>query len=267
MQPPRAPGSSPASYSPPDQDYLSLLESSQEGIAAFDEEWRFVYLNATAERLLGRSRHELIGAVLWDLVTQAAPYQEALFRVRELGEPMIWEECAAFPELHLRVRAERLDSLVVLRAQDDTARHAADLALRDSEVRYRQVFESNPIPMFLWDLETLRIVHVNRAALERYGYTQEELRGMTMFDLRPEEDVPRLRTWRSSHTRSRSTVVPSASRARATSRRRIESWRRSGDRRHSASRRRRWKPSAGLRAGSLTTSMTSSPSSAPTVSS
>src|SRR5215217_5105398 len=194
MQPPRVPGSSPASYSPPDHDYLSLLETSQEGIAAFDEEWRFVYLNATAERLLGRSRHELIGAVLWDLVPQAAPYQDALFRVRELGEPMIWEECAAFPDLYLRVRAERLDGLVVLRAQDDTASHAANLALRDSEVRYRQVFESNPIPMFLWDLETLRIVHVNRAALERYGYTQEELRGMTMFDLRPEEDVPRLRT-------------------------------------------------------------------------
>ncbi len=63
-------------------------------------------------------------------------------------------------------------------------------ALRDSEERYRLLFESNPLPMWVFDLETLAFLAVNDAAVRHYGYSREEFLAMTIKDLRPPEDVP-----------------------------------------------------------------------------
>jgi PAS domain S-box-containing protein len=65
-------------------------------------------------------------------------------------------------------------------------------ALRDSEGRYRLLFESNPFPMWVYDLETLSFLAVNEAAVRRYGYSGEEFLSMTIKDIRPSEDVPAL---------------------------------------------------------------------------
>ncbi|MEP0822262.1 MAG: PAS domain S-box protein, partial [Ignavibacterium sp.] len=62
---------------------------------------------------------------------------------------------------------------------------------RDAE-QYRILFESNPLPMWVYDAKTLRFLAVNRAAVEKYGYSQKEFLAMTIKDIRPPEDVPRL---------------------------------------------------------------------------
>jgi PAS domain S-box-containing protein len=46
--------------------------------------------------------------------------------------------------------------------------------------------------MWVYDLETLRFLAVNRAAVSRYGYSEAEFLQMRITDIRPEEDVPRL---------------------------------------------------------------------------
>jgi PAS domain S-box-containing protein len=43
-----------------------ILEAMPAGFYSLDREWRFTHVNAEAERLLGRTREELIGKVLWD---------------------------------------------------------------------------------------------------------------------------------------------------------------------------------------------------------
>jgi PAS domain S-box-containing protein len=48
-----------------------LLESMTDAFAAFDDDWRYTFLNAEAERLLGRSRDELLGRVVWDVFPEA----------------------------------------------------------------------------------------------------------------------------------------------------------------------------------------------------
>ncbi|HSY00620.1 MAG TPA: EAL domain-containing protein [Acidobacteriaceae bacterium] len=57
---------------------------------------------------------------------------------------------------------------------------------------YRVLFDSNPHPMWIFDIETLRFLKVNDAAISRYGYTDEEFRGMSLRDIRPPEEIEAL---------------------------------------------------------------------------
>jgi two-component system, cell cycle sensor histidine kinase and response regulator CckA len=54
------------------------------------------------------------------------------------------------------------------------------------------LFRANPVPMFLYDNRSLRIVAANRAASARYGYTCREFRSMTVRNLRPGGNGPAL---------------------------------------------------------------------------
>lgn len=77
-------------------------------------------------------------------------------------------------------------------ARDVTAQMRIEVALRESEERYRTMFEANPHPMWVYDLHTFAFLAVNDAAVANYGYTREEFLGMTIKDIRPPEDVPAL---------------------------------------------------------------------------
>lgn len=64
--------------------------------------------------------------------------------------------------------------------------------LHRSQNAYNQLFDSNPNPMWIYDLETLSFLAVNHAAVYQYGYSQHEFLSMTIKDIRPEEDVDAL---------------------------------------------------------------------------
>ena len=65
-------------------------------------------------------------------------------------------------------------------------------ALKDSEERYRLLFEWTPQPIWVYDEETLYFLTVNEAAIRVYGYSRQEFLSMTIKDVRPSEDVPAL---------------------------------------------------------------------------
>jgi len=74
----------------------------------------------------------------------------------------------------------------------DSRRLVAEDALELSERNYRALFESNPMPMWIYDRETLRFVAVNRRACAKYGYTPEQFSGMTLLDVRSAQEVTAL---------------------------------------------------------------------------
>lgn len=72
-------------------------------------------------------------------------------------------------------------------------KHRTDLALKASETRYRDLFEANPLPMWVFDAETLDFLAVDEAAIRHYGYSREEFLSMKVTDIRPAEDCQRLK--------------------------------------------------------------------------
>ena len=65
-------------------------------------------------------------------------------------------------------------------------------ALQAQEATYRHLFDCNPQPMWVYDLETLEFLAVNEAAVAKYGYSRAEFLAMTIADICPPEEVPRL---------------------------------------------------------------------------
>jgi PAS domain S-box-containing protein len=75
---------------------------------------------------------------------------------------------------------------------DVTERKQAELRLQEREEQYRFLFDSNPHPMWVFDLETLAFLAVNDATVHQYGYSRDEFLRMTIRDIRPPEEVPAL---------------------------------------------------------------------------
>jgi len=79
-----------------------------------------------------------------------------------------------------------------------TERNVAAQALAESEAHYRVLFERHPNPLWVYDLETAAFLAVNEAAVQHYGYSRQEFLGMRLEAIRPQEDVERLRDYRST---------------------------------------------------------------------
>ncbi|MCJ0826841.1 EAL domain-containing protein [Luteimonas sp. 50] len=72
--------------------------------------------------------------------------------------------------------------------QDITALTETRERLRAAEAQYRFLFKHNPLPMWVFDRESLRFLAVNDAMVRHYGYDRETLLSMTLLDIRPRED-------------------------------------------------------------------------------
>src|ERR1700730_4796333 len=70
---------------------------------------------------------------------------------------------------------------------DITNKRARQESLEISERKYQYIFEEDPLPSWIYDVETLRFLEVNKAAIEQYGYSREEFLQMTILDIRPED--------------------------------------------------------------------------------
>lgn len=81
---------------------------------------------------------------------------------------------------------------VVVAHENISALKQAQVALQESESRYRLVFDRNPLPMWVYDTTTLAILAANEAAIRNYGYSMEEYLALTFRQVHTPEDVPAL---------------------------------------------------------------------------
>lgn len=68
-------------------------------------------------------------------------------------------------------------------------RKKTNILLEESEKKYSNLFQLSPQPMWILETEHFNFVQVNKAAIEQYGYTENEFLAMNVFDLAVEQSL------------------------------------------------------------------------------
>lgn len=198
-----------------------LLSSAGDGIVGVDRNGKCTFANPAAAAMVGRGVDEIIGASIHDLIhhshsdgTKYIAEECPILSTSRDGElhhvvdEVFWRKdgtsfSVEYTSTPIRENGKLVGSVTIFR--DVTKQRQIELAhqeqallieqsltaLRSSEERYRYLFESNPMPMWVYEVDTLLFLAVNKAAISHYGYSQEEFLRMNLKDIRPEEDVPK----------------------------------------------------------------------------
>lgn len=179
----------------------NILDRIGDGFFAVDHNWITTYWNTAAERSLGMSRDEILGQCLWSKypeVKQLGFYQQYQ-KAMSTGETVHFEDYYPLTQSWFCVDAYPSETGLSIFFKDITESKKAAELLAASEKRYSDLFHLNPLPMFVFELSTLRYIDVNRAAVEHYGYSREEFLSMTILDIRPTEDAALVKTTVAEH--------------------------------------------------------------------
>lgn len=179
-------------------------------VVVLDTKGTLTYINQRAQELfgfkLGEAPHAWISAGEWtvtDYHGNPLPLDQSAFAtVLRTRQPVFGIRAAITLESQRRIfldvnAAPLLDergnvrAVVVTMIDTTKAKHEED-HLRESEETFRLLFRNNPLPMWIYDLDTLVFLDVNNAAVEKYGYSHDEFLKMRLTDVRPPEDVERL---------------------------------------------------------------------------
>jgi PAS domain S-box-containing protein len=172
----------------------AIVESSEDAIIAKTLEGVITDWNRGAQRIYGYSAEEVLGKPINILVPSERPNEIPMILERlRRGESIDHYET-----VRVAKDGRRLDiSLTISPIKDSagnvagastiarniTERKRAEQALKESEWLYRTVIEQATENIFLVDAETRRIMESNPAFQEMLGYTEEELRSMTLYDV------------------------------------------------------------------------------------
>ncbi|MFC3560149.1 PAS domain S-box protein [Pedobacter jamesrossensis] len=142
------------------------------------------YFRSENERLTIRKRVDecIANGIPWDEELEILTFKGNPKWIRTIGQAeMLDGKCirifGSFQDIDARKRAE-LEAESVLRY------------LEESEKRYSELFHLSPLPMWVYDCDTLKFLDVNQTAMSHYGYGYEEFMDMTLKDIRPAEEIP-----------------------------------------------------------------------------
>ncbi len=174
------------------------LEVVPEGIALFDADDRYVLWNSRYTEMYPNDGHIAVGMRFEDFlrertrlgrIAEARGREEAWIaeRLARRAQPSHSEEQQLAGNQWVQIEERRT-------ADGGTISVRLDITeLKRREASFRLLFDSNPLPMWLFERETLRFLAVNDAAIQHYGYSREQFLAMTLLDIRPAEDKDELR--------------------------------------------------------------------------
>jgi len=182
----------------------TVLDGLRDGILVVDKDAMVTYVNNAFERMMGYKAEELVGKSALELPTYGDP--ENLEKGAKLFEQVMKNGYAEPVEMDavtkdgkviplsftasVLVDAEGNPKTFVAVIRDDTERKKAEEALREAEKRYRAIFD-NQLQMVYINDETGAFLDANDYALERLGYTRDDIGKIAFQDLIHPDDMPR----------------------------------------------------------------------------
>ena len=179
--------------------FRSLIQNTSDILVILDASGTICYESPAVERILGYSPGERLGRTCFELIhTEDVVPAQATFAesVRSPGRTVSLEcrlqhrdgswryvEVAGTNLLH-----DTSVGGIAVNIRDVTGRKQAEAALRESEARFRAIFETTSIGIALTD-QTGRLVETNLALQQMLGYGEEELQGMMIKDITHPEDI------------------------------------------------------------------------------
>jgi len=170
---------------------LSLAAHTSDFVGVVDEDGVARFMNRSVrgaepgdvegkslEDFLSPERAQRIRAMLAEAAASGQPVIDEAVRIDALDGSERW-----FIEKCIPVREADGSRRFMLVRTEQTHLRRAEEGLRASEALYRTLFESNPDPVVVVDVATLRIVAANPAGLRLYGFSEEELRERTWLEL------------------------------------------------------------------------------------
>ena len=197
---------------PATPDQLSVvLDGVSDGITVLSPAGDHLYANAAARRLLGITSIAELNAEPQSAIRRRFASRDETGQLIDFDQlPTVRAMRGEFPDDQL-IKFQALDGsgprwvtshstpiidehgelrFVVTRLHDQSSERQRQAALQDVAARYQILFESNPIPMWVFDIETLRFLAVNDATVHQYGWSRDEFLSLTLLDVRPPEDHP-----------------------------------------------------------------------------
>jgi len=166
------------------------------GLCLMDMNYRFVRINERMAEINGRPIEAHLGRTLHEVIPDLADRVLELYRpVYERGESVLNVELRGVTASHPGTERHWLANFFPFRSDagdiigligavvDITERKHAELTIRDSEERFRTIFNSVSDGILVLDLETAAFVQVNRRACELFGYAADELLQSSIADL------------------------------------------------------------------------------------
>jgi PAS domain S-box-containing protein len=181
------------------EQYKLLAENSADTIYKVDiATERYTYASPSVEHLLGYDAEEALKMKISDVLTPESYRRqyEAMFTAVSNRQPVseVLQLEAVHKDGHI-VPIEVAASFIfddngkpveiVGVARDITERRKADEALRNSEERFRNLFEFASEGILIADIETRKEIYANPAICKMLGYSQEELTKMGVMDIHP----------------------------------------------------------------------------------
>ena len=165
------------------------IEGTSDGYWLCDASGRLLDVNNSYCRMSGYTRSELLSMHISDLEARESPVETA-----EHIRKLIAHECDVFETEHRRKDGKVIyieisasyirqgEGYFSVFARDISERKRAEIKLRDSEEKFRQLFENAPIGIATGKAG-MKIATANAAFSKMFGYTLDELQHMTIFDL------------------------------------------------------------------------------------
>lgn len=163
---------------------------------------KFEYVSPSAKRIIGYTPEEHYAdpqlglkivhpddlPLLKSFIEKNILNEPVVLRWRKKDGSIIWTEQVNTPIYDDKGELIAIQGI----ARDITKRKLAEEKLIQSESIYKYLFEHNPLPMWIYDLDTLKFLAVNNAAINKYGYSKDEFLSLTIKDIRPVEELPAL---------------------------------------------------------------------------